>query len=225
MAGCGYCTPPASPRRGHDVSRWRTRRTSGVGGRVNREPDEPSGPDPAADEFEAIVAGWRREGAVPAWPGDDRPPAEPPRTPPVRRTARSPRCRTGRTGRRRSASSTSSRPSRRRCPGSARPPPSGSPCSSSGLTLVIAPGVVGVSNVYGLPLGLLALASGLGWLVLRLWPAPPDDRDEDDDGAQTLARLRARARARGPAPPRPPPPPPRRAARPAPGRAGGCRGR
>ena len=37
-----------------------------------------------------------------------------------------------------------------------------------GLTLVIAPGVVGVSNVYGLPLGLLALASGLGWLVLRL---------------------------------------------------------
>ena len=53
-----------------------------------------------------------------------------------------------------------------------------------GLTLVIAPGVVGVSNVYGLPLGLLALASGLGWLVLRLWPAPPDDRDEDDDGAQ-----------------------------------------
>ena len=53
-----------------------------------------------------------------------------------------------------------------------------------GLTLVIAPNVVGISNVYGLPLGLLALASGLGWLVLRLWPAPPDDRDEDDDGAQ-----------------------------------------
>jgi hypothetical protein len=31
---------------------------------------------------------------------------------------------------------------------------------------------------------LLSLASGLGWLVLRLWPAPPDERDEDDDGAQ-----------------------------------------
>ena len=53
-----------------------------------------------------------------------------------------------------------------------------------GLTLVIAPGVVGVSNVYGLPLGLLTLAAGLGWLVLRLWPAPPDERDGDDDGAQ-----------------------------------------
>ena len=46
------------------------------------------------------------------------------------------------------------------------------------------PEVVGVSSVYGLPLGLLALAWGLGWLVLRLWPGPPDDLDEDDDGAQ-----------------------------------------
>src|SRR3954469_24296003 len=52
------------------------------GARVNGDPYEPSGPDPAADEFEAIVAGWRREGAVPAWPGDDRPSTEPPRTPP-----------------------------------------------------------------------------------------------------------------------------------------------
>jgi len=52
-----------------------------------------------------------------------------------------------------------------------------------GLTLVTAPEIVGISSVYGLPLGLLALASGLGWLVLRLWPGPPDDLD-DDDGAQ-----------------------------------------
>jgi hypothetical protein len=53
-----------------------------------------------------------------------------------------------------------------------------------GLALVTHPALVGVSDVYGLPLGLLALAAGLGWLVLRLWPAPPDERDEDDDGAQ-----------------------------------------
>ena len=58
------------------------------------------------------------------------------------------------------------------------------PCSCWACALVIAPGVVGVSNVYGLPLGLLTLAAGLGWLVLRLWPAPPDERDGDDDGAQ-----------------------------------------
>ncbi len=48
---------------------------------MDRGPDDRSGPDPTADEFEAIVAGLRREG-VPAWPSDDRPPAEP-RTPPM----------------------------------------------------------------------------------------------------------------------------------------------
>ena len=53
-----------------------------------------------------------------------------------------------------------------------------------GRTLGTAPELVGISTVHGLPLGLLALASGLGWLVLRLWPGPPDERDEDDDGAQ-----------------------------------------
>jgi hypothetical protein len=152
---------------------------------VNREPDEPSGPDPAADEFEAIVAGWRREGAVPAWPGDDRPSTEPPRTPPfavppVDATPVAPVHRPH-------------EPERFEHFVPPEPPPLpriGPPAAVGitllvlGLTLVIAPGVVGISNVYGLPLGLLALASGLGWLVLRLWPAPPDERDEDDDGAQ-----------------------------------------
>lgn len=58
-----------------------------------------------------------------------------------------------------------------------------------GLVLVAAPGWVGVGPVYGLPLGLLSLAAGLGWLVLRLWPdgdgeggepsgGPDDDRDD-----------------------------------------------
>lgn len=152
---------------------------------MNREPDEPSGPDPAADEFEAIVAGWRREGAVPTWPRDERPPTEPPRTPPFPVPAID-------------AAPPVHRPHE---PEPERfehfvppePPPLpriGPPAAVGitllvlGLTLVIAPGVVGISNVYGLPLGLLALASGLGWLVLRLWPAPPDERDEDDDGAQ-----------------------------------------
>src|SRR5690242_21611904 len=59
------------------TSRWH--RT--WGGRVSRGPDDQFGPDPTADQFEAIVAGWRREGAVPMWPSDDRPPTEPPRTP------------------------------------------------------------------------------------------------------------------------------------------------
>jgi hypothetical protein len=54
-----------------------------------------------------------------------------------------------------------------------------------GLVLVLVPNWVGVGPAYGLPLGLLSLAAGLGWLVLRLWPDPPDalPPDEDDDGA------------------------------------------
>jgi hypothetical protein len=61
-----------------------------------------------------------------------------------------------------------------------------------GLVLVTFPGWVGVPQVYGLPLGLVAIAAGLGWLVLRLWPdsaegkLPPlylDDPDDPDGGA------------------------------------------
>ena len=151
---------------------------------MNREPDEPNGPDHAADEFEAIVAGWRREGAVPTWPGEERPPIEPPRTPPF------------------AASPVPPGPAHRPYePETERfehfippePPPLpriGPPAAVGitllvlGLVLIIAPNAVGISNVYGLPLGLLALAAGLGWLVLRLWPAPPDERDDDDNGAQ-----------------------------------------
>ncbi len=54
-----------------------------------------------------------------------------------------------------------------------------------GLLLVISPEWFGMSSLYGLPLGLLTLAAGLGWLVLRLWPTspPPGDGDGEDDGA------------------------------------------
>ncbi|MGH3615060.1 MAG: hypothetical protein ACRDRK_21195, partial [Pseudonocardia sp.] len=54
-----------------------------------------------------------------------------------------------------------------------------------GLVLVTSPNWVGVPASYGLPLGLLTLAAGLGWLVLRLWPDPPPcgDGDGEDDGA------------------------------------------
>jgi hypothetical protein len=154
---------------------------------VNRGPDDPAGPDHTADQFEAIVAGWRREGVVPSWPGDDRPPAEPPRTPPMAMPPVPPV--------RPAAAPTSSAEAD---PGfdhfvPPEPPPLprigppaivGFSLLALGLALVTSPGLVGVPDVYGLPLGLLSLASGLGWLVLRLWPAPPDERDEDDDGAQ-----------------------------------------
>jgi hypothetical protein len=150
---------------------------------VDRGPDDRSGPDPTADQFDAIVAGWRREGAVPAWPGDDGPPTESPRTPPMAVPPVPP-----------AALPPSSESSGEAGVGldhfvPPEPPPLpriGPPAAvgitllTLGLTLVISPGLVGVPDTYGLPLGLLALASGLGWLVLRLWPAPPDDRGGDD---------------------------------------------
>lgn len=154
---------------------------------MNRGPDDPSGPDRTADQFEAIVAGWRREGAVPTWPGDERAPAEPPRTPPTPAPPVPPLPPAGAAW---AAESGTDRldhfvpPEPPPLPRIGPPAVVGFTLLALGLTLVLAPGVFGVSDVYGLPLGLLSLASGLGWLVLRLWPAPPDERDEDDDGAQ-----------------------------------------
>ena len=151
---------------------------------VNRGPDDPAGPDHTAEQFEAIIAGWRREGVVPSWPGDDRPPTEPPRTPPTPVPPVAPF---------RTASAHEPDTDRLDHFVPPEPPPLprigppavvGFTLLALGLTLVASPGLVGVPDVYGLPLGLLSLASGLGWLVLRLWPAPPDERDEDDDGAQ-----------------------------------------
>jgi hypothetical protein len=152
---------------------------------VNRGPDDAHDPDPIADPFEAIVASWRREGAVPSWPGDDRPPAEPPQTPPTPAPPVRPT----------SFAAPAAEPDLDRLDHFVPPEPPplpriGPPALVGfallllGLALVTVPGLVGVSDIYGLPLGLLALAAGLGWLVLRMWPAPPDERDEDDDGAQ-----------------------------------------
>ncbi len=159
---------------------------------MNRDPDERGQPDGAApDEFEAIVAGWRREGHVPEWPADGEAPAglfevaQPP-PPPPRQPERAPE--------------PPPVPEQAPLPDEGHfvppePPPLprlgppalvGLTLLALGLVLVIAPGLIGVPEVYGLPLGLVGLAAGLGWLVLRLWPDPADrthDDGDDDDGA------------------------------------------
>jgi hypothetical protein len=149
---------------------------------VNRDPDERAHPEGGAapDEFDAIVSGWRREGGAPVWPddgpGDDLPGRESPLE---------------------SAPGTARRPTRpveeeHFIPPEPPPLPRLGPPAmvglfllGLGLVLIVSPGWVGIPDPYGLPLGLLGLAAGLGWLVLRLWPDPPSTGDGhgEDDGA------------------------------------------
>ncbi len=172
-------------------------------------------PDPT--DFDDIVASWQAEGGVPQWPdhgatthdtargtardhADGHPPDAEPRPPTDTPAA-------GSTDDRRDPEEAPDRP----------PPPAPDPLTDEhfvppeppplprlgppmlvgltlialGLVLVTFPGWVGVPQVYGLPLGLVAIAAGLGWLVLRLWPdrddVPPplylDDPDDPDGGA------------------------------------------
>jgi hypothetical protein len=137
---------------------------------VDPDPDErrDGGPEPDAglDDFDRIVAGLRLDGPVPDWP-DERPAGEsaPTRAPEEEDHFVPP-----------------------------EPPPLprlgppalvGMGLLGLGLVLVATPGWIGIPPAYALPLGLLALSSGLGWLVLRLWPTPPQrgDGDGEDDGA------------------------------------------
>jgi hypothetical protein len=146
------------------------------GGSVNSGPDERPYRDggQAPDEFDAIVAGWRREGGVPAWPDDDDEPvaAEPPPRPaPAAAPAPAPE------------DDHFIPPEPPPLPRLGPPAIVGLVLLALGLILVLVPNWVGVGPAYGLPLGLLTLAAGLGWLVLRLWPDPPDPPSGPDDGA------------------------------------------
>jgi hypothetical protein len=152
---------------------------------VNRDPDERAQPDGAApDEFEAIVALWRREGHVPQWPDapdDAAAELDEPARPPQARTPEPPQV----------PELAPPSDDEHFVPPEPPPLPRLGPPALVGLTLivlglvlVVAPGWLGIADPYGLPLGLVGLAAGLGWLVLRLWPDPPDRPDDgDDDGA------------------------------------------
>ncbi|NMH99447.1 hypothetical protein [Pseudonocardia acidicola] len=181
---------------------------------MSHDPEERCGrefggpePDPIRDDFDRIVEGWRREGRVPEWPDDLSP--DDPRLDDLEPDG--PRLDDPRSGVSRSdvpwpeenRPAVPPRPPRAVDPAPADeddhfvppdPPPLprlGPPAViglgllALGLLLIIHPALVGVSSVYGLPLGLLSLAAGLGWLVLRLWPAAPPsgDGDGEDDGA------------------------------------------
>ncbi|HEY2700255.1 MAG TPA: hypothetical protein VGJ45_32680 [Pseudonocardiaceae bacterium] len=53
-----------------------------------------------------------------------------------------------------------------------------------GLLLLIVPTIIGLGTRIGTPLGLVALAAGIGWLVLRIRHGNPPDHGDRGDGAQ-----------------------------------------
>lgn len=176
---------------------------------MNREPDPEGGSEigggPPQDEFDAIVSAWRLEGTVPDWPADgvapslfepdpSEPAPEPPAgavdaatTPPLPPVARpeTPAAAAPHRGPTGPEDEHFVPPEPPPLPRLAPPAIVGIGLLLLGLVLIISPNWIGVSSLYGLPLGLLSLAAGLGWLVLRLWPDAPETigPDEDDDGA------------------------------------------
>ncbi len=135
---------------------------------------EPARSELSAAAFDDIIAVWNAEGRVPQWPATaDEPTPEPL---PTAQTISDPE----------PVDDTHFVPP--------EPPPLprigplavvGLVLLGLGLLLLIAPALVGVPAPLGVPLGLVALACGVGWLVLRLWSAPPPrgDGDGEDDGA------------------------------------------
>ena len=137
-----------------------------------------------AATFEEIISGWVSEGTVPDWPGDLRPQSE------------------------RSAEALRAEPREACAPAAPAPPvPAAPPAPAEhyippdpppmprlgvtasiglallgfGVVMLVVPGILGTNSALALPLGLVSLALGLGWFVLRSWPAVSDD--DEDDGA------------------------------------------
>jgi hypothetical protein len=51
-----------------------------------------------------------------------------------------------------------------------------------GVLVLLIPGLAGIAATVKLPLGLVLISAGIGWLLFRLRHSPPSD--SDDDGAQ-----------------------------------------
>ncbi len=146
---------------------------SGSGG------SDPDGTDAAFDD---IVAGWRAEPDAPRWPVDADDRSGPAAAAPGGRAP----------GTRDRADGSAEQPAEEGHYVPPEPPPmpalrprtvGGLLLVALGVTLLISPGVTGLTDVIGTPLGLLALAGGIGWLVLGLRQGPPPDAGWDD-GAQ-----------------------------------------
>ncbi len=145
------------------------------------------------DPFDEIVAGWRAEGPVPSWPDDlpadqaadrltgtERPVhREPVHREPVQASAADPGPEDEH-----SVDEHFIPPEPPPLPRVGRTALVGLALLGVGLLLLVQPAVLGVAATAALPLGLVALAAGLGWLVLNSRSTrPPPDGDGEDDGA------------------------------------------
>jgi hypothetical protein len=147
---------------------------------IQPEPDDEGRPADAAQRsatFDEIVASWVDEGSVPSWP-DEVATTTPEGEAPVQAPAPAP------------APAAVRRPEEEEhfIPSDPPPLPHLGPAAIVGLALLVlgiilavTPQMVGLNETAGLPLGLLTLALGLGWLVLRSWPI--EEPDDDGDGA------------------------------------------
>ncbi len=157
---------------------------------MSREPEdgtpENTGPSGAPDDtFDRIVASWRDEGSVPSWPDAPPPGADAPSGHPATPAA-TPQPPVHRPGPEQPVDDDHFHPPEP--PPLPRPgPPAlvGAVLIGIGLLLIAVPATLGMSSLYGLPLGLVAVAAGLTWLVMRMWPSDDDDHytDGGDDGA------------------------------------------
>ncbi|PRX51152.1 hypothetical protein B0I33_101305 [Prauserella shujinwangii] len=152
------------------------------------------GPEDVDATFEEIVAGLRAQGL-----GDDDRPAEEPPSREDPGEARTPAAATG-PGWRESetgwdetmfgADPTAASDEEHYVP--PEPPPLPKPRKGAfvvllffvlGLLLLISPGLIGIPATVGTPVGMLALATGIALLLLRVRQGPPDGADPDN-GAQ-----------------------------------------
>jgi hypothetical protein len=121
--------------------------------------------------FASIIAEWRADPDVPRWPSDDAPADRGAQPPPAPSGSRKPDV----------ADDDHFEPP--------EPPPLPMPRPRTvggvfllalGIVLLIRPSLLTLGESLGTPLGLLAITSGIGWLVLGLRPGGPPPEGWDD---------------------------------------------